>query len=97
LAKITVSGDKAVQYDGSVFYPSTTAYSVKDTYENYQRSLLDVADSLITVSEDFTAVNPEGVLVNQADSTAADVAGVVADFNALLAKLKTAGLMTKDA
>jgi len=29
----------------------------------------------------------------QADSTAADVAGIVADFNALLAKLRAAGLM----
>lgn len=29
----------------------------------------------------------------QADSTAADVAGLVTDFNALLAKLKAAGLM----
>ncbi|MDQ0154157.1 MULTISPECIES: head fiber protein [Bacillales] len=30
---------------------------------------------------------------NQADSTAVDVAGLVVDFNALLAKLKAAGLM----
>ena len=30
---------------------------------------------------------------NQADSTAADVAGLVPDFNALLAKLIAAGLM----
>ena len=33
------------------------------------------------------------VLENQADSTATDVAGLVTDFNALLAKLKAAGLM----
>ena len=33
---------------------------------------------------------------NQADSTAADVAGLVTDFNALLAKLKAAGLMVAD-
>ncbi len=32
----------------------------------------------------------------QADSTATDVAGVVADLNALLAKLKTAGLMKSE-
>jgi ATP-dependent protease HslVU (ClpYQ) peptidase subunit len=31
--------------------------------------------------------------VIQADSTASDVAGLVADFNALLAKLQAAGLM----
>uniref|UniRef100_A0AAU8GHU8 Head fiber protein n=1 Tax=Salmonella phage vB_SEnST11_KE23 TaxID=3161174 RepID=A0AAU8GHU8_9CAUD len=30
---------------------------------------------------------------SQADSVATDVAGLVTDFNALLAKLKTAGLM----
>ena len=33
---------------------------------------------------------------NQADSTATDVAGLVTDFNALLAKLKTAGFMVAD-
>jgi len=32
----------------------------------------------------------------QADSTAVDVADLVADFNALLAKLKTAGLMESE-
>jgi len=33
---------------------------------------------------------------NQADSTATTVTGLKDDFNALLAKLKTAGLMTAD-
>lgn len=36
------------------------------------------------------------VLENQADSIATDVAGLVADFNSLLAKLKAAGLMETD-
>lgn len=36
------------------------------------------------------------VAENQADSTATDVAGLVMDFNALLAKLKAAGLMEAD-
>lgn len=36
------------------------------------------------------------VAENQADSTATDVAGLVTDFNALLAKLKAAGLMGTD-
>lgn len=36
------------------------------------------------------------VAENQADSTAIDVAGLVTDFNALLAKLKAAGLMEAD-
>ncbi|KHF41450.1 head fiber protein [Halalkalibacter okhensis] len=34
--------------------------------------------------------------VNQEDSTATDVEGLVADFNALLAKLKEAGLMANE-
>lgn len=33
---------------------------------------------------------------NQADSTATDATGLVTDFNALLAKLKAAGLMVPD-
>ena len=33
---------------------------------------------------------------SQADSTAIDTAGLVTDFNALLAKLKAAGLMAAD-
>ena len=33
---------------------------------------------------------------NQAESTATDVATIKADFNALLTKLKTAGLMVAD-
>ena len=33
---------------------------------------------------------------NQVDSTATDAAGLVTDFNALLAKLKAAGLMVAD-
>jgi hypothetical protein len=36
------------------------------------------------------------VAVNQADSTATDATGLVTDFNALLAKLKGAGLMVAD-
>lgn len=34
--------------------------------------------------------------VNQEDSTATDVEGLVADFNALLTKLKEAGLMASE-
>ena len=33
---------------------------------------------------------------NQADSTATTIAGLVTDFNALLAKLKAAGLMKSE-
>lgn len=37
------------------------------------------------------------IMSNQAASTAETVAALVTDFNALLTKLKTAGLMTADA
>jgi hypothetical protein len=36
------------------------------------------------------------VAENQADSTATEATGLVTDFNALLAKLKAAGLMVAD-
>jgi len=36
------------------------------------------------------------VAENQTDSVASDVAGLTADFNALLSKLKAAGLMAAD-
>jgi len=36
------------------------------------------------------------VAENRADSVATTVAGLVTDFNALLAKLKAAGIMTPD-
>lgn len=36
------------------------------------------------------------VLENQAESTAEDIETLVLDFNSLLSKLKTAGLMKKD-
>ena len=58
--------------------------------------------TIITVSETGAITVPsatasvKGVVkqaVTQADSTATDVAGLKTDFNALLAKLKTAGLM----
>jgi len=42
------------------------------------------------------AVTGLPIAENQADSTAIDVAGLVTDFNALLAKLKAAGLMVAD-
>jgi len=62
--------------------------------------------TIITVSETGAVTVPsatssvKGVVkqaTNQADSVAIDVAGVVADLNALLLKLKTAGIMDADA
>ncbi len=52
----------------------------------------------ITVADASTT--DKGVILqaeNQVDSEATEVAGLVADFNALLLKLKTAGIMEADA
>lgn len=60
-------------------------------------SALDLA-----VKKDLAAINEEvatvtdRVAANQADSTAVDTAAMVVDFNALLDKLKAAGLMVAD-
>jgi len=45
------------------------------------------------ITFDGTQLKPAAL---QADSTAVDVADLVADFNALLLKLKTAGLMESE-
>ena len=44
----------------------------------------------------YPIVPEQPVAENQADSTATDVAELLIDFNALLSKLKAAGLMTED-
>ena len=46
--------------------------------------------SVTGLPSDFTPA------ANQAASTAVDVVGLLADFNALLVKLKTAGIMAAD-
>lgn len=45
---------------------------------------------------DKNAVAKDITMANQAASTASTVAGLVSDFNALLTKLKAAGLMKGD-
>ncbi|GAB6170815.1 hypothetical protein JCM15765_02930 [Paradesulfitobacterium aromaticivorans] len=44
----------------------------------------------------YPSIEEIPVLENQANSTASDIAGLVTDFNALLSKLKSAGLMAAD-
>ena len=58
---------------------------------------LAVKDGVVALPEATTTVLG-GVKqsANQANSVATDVAGLVTDFNALLAKLKTAGIMVAD-
>ena len=65
---------------------------------------LDDATNIISVKDGVVALpNATTTVVggvkqstNQADSTATTVELLVADFNALLAKLKTAGIMVAD-
>lgn len=56
------------------------------------KGTLEVAEDgqIILDGDSFTRAD------SQADSTAADVAGIVSDFNSLLAKLRTAGLIAED-
>lgn len=82
----TVEGTvSAAVVDSLVSTSATSALSAKQG-----KVLKDAADALaVTVGGKLTATTA----ANQADSTAADVPGVVADLNALLAKLIAAGLM----
>lgn len=50
----------------------------------------DFEKVLIAMQAQVGSITPA---VAQADSTATDAAGVVTDFNALLAKLRTAGIL----
>ena len=55
-----------------------------------------VGDGLSIDSDGILSADGITPAANQADSTATTIAGLVTDFNALLTKLKTAGLMTAD-
>lgn len=60
--------------------------NVKKTGEQVLEGALDVKTLKVDGAEIAQAAA-------QADSTASDVAGIVSDFNALLAKLRAAGLL----
>ena len=64
---------------------------------NDTTNVISVKDGVVALPEATTSVLG-GVLqaTNQADSVATDVDGLVTDFNALLDKLKTAGIMVAD-
>ena len=57
---------------------------------------IKVGDGLSIDSDGVLSADGITPAANQADSTATTIAGLVTDFNALLAKLKTAGLMAAD-
>jgi len=56
MAAFTVAAGKCVSYDGRNLYARTDAYSVEDTLYNYNKSLKDVADGLIVITEPFINV-----------------------------------------
>ena len=68
-----------------------TAGLVKDVAD-LQTAVGDETDGIVKDIDDLQAK----VAANQADSVATEVSGLVADFNTLLASLKTAGLMVAD-
>ena len=58
---------------------------------------IGVKDGVVALTEATTsAIGGVKQATNQVDSVATDVAGLVTDFNALLLKLKTAGIMVED-
>ncbi|HQC35599.1 MAG TPA: head fiber protein, partial [Bacillota bacterium] len=69
-----------------------TAGLVKDVAD-LKTAVGDETDGIVKDINDLQAK----VAANQAESTATQVAGLVADFNTLLASLKAAGLMVEDA
>jgi hypothetical protein len=61
---------------------------------NYQTDGEWVIGGKLTILPDAAVTGlPIPAAANQADSTATDAAGLVTDFNVLLAKLKAVGLM----
>ena len=53
-------------------------------------------DGILYYVSTYPSVPEPSIAENQVASTAEDVAGLLSDFNALLVKLKTAGLMADD-
>jgi hypothetical protein len=64
---------------------------------NYQTDGEWVIGGKLTILPDAAVTGlPIPIAENQSDSVAEDLAGIVTDFNLLLAKLKAAGLMLPD-
>ena len=68
----------------------------KDQKYPYTKKLSRNTSEIATQADVLEEVNKVAgslATVSQADSTAVDVAGIVADFNTLLANLRTAGVL----
>ncbi|MDI6617881.1 MAG: hypothetical protein QME45_04275 [Clostridiales bacterium] len=79
----TADNANAVAWANVSGKPSTFAPSA------HTHVMANITDLAAVLNAKLTATKA----ATQADSTATDIAGLVADFNALLAKLKAAGLM----
>jgi len=55
LAKISVTGNSAVSFSGTLCYPVVgKEYLIKDTYNNYLKALVYASDGKISITEPFT-------------------------------------------
>lgn len=85
-----------------LFYDTTaklvTSTATGNIYIGYAIAAKAQTDTVVNVKlvDDTTNTSVITKAANQVASTATDVAGLKTDFNALLTKLKTAGLMTAD-
>ena len=78
------------------FFGYLDVYFNYDSEGNYQIMDLQFEEYDPTATVTDSSTDGDETAENQADSTATDAAGLVTDFNALLAKLKAAGLMAAD-
>ncbi len=92
----TAVGDET---DGLVKDVADLQTAVGDETDGLVKDVADlktaVGDETAGIVKDINDLQAK-VAANQADSVATEVSGLVADFNTLLASLKTAGLMVAD-
>jgi len=103
--KTVIGGTLEIKEGASVMgLTSTAAPASEAALGGVKAAAKEVTDTVpVKIGEDgilyvptYPVVPEIPVAANQADSTAIDIAGLVTDFNALLAKLKAAGLMAAD-
>jgi hypothetical protein len=103
--KTVISGTLEIKEGASVTGLTSTAAPASETALGGVKAVAKAETDTVPVKigEDgilyvptYPVVPEIPVAANQADSIATDAAGLVTDFNALLAKLKAAGLMTAD-
>lgn len=103
--KWVVGGTLEIQEGASVTGLTSTAAPASETAlggvkaaakEETDTVPVKIGEDAILYVPTYPIVPEIPVAANQADSTATDVTALVTDFNALLAKLKAAGLMAAD-